>query len=126
MTGDVASARVDQWLWSVRIARTRTDAAAACKGGRVEVNDRRAKPATPVKIGDVVVARMHGCERVVVVEKVISKRVGAAIAVDCFEDRSPPPPERDPIDAAFAVRDPGAGRPTKRDRRQIDRLRGRR
>ncbi|MEM1333755.1 MAG: S4 domain-containing protein, partial [Actinomycetota bacterium] len=79
---------MDQWLWSVRIARTRTDAAAACKGGRVEVNDRRAKPATLVKVGDVVVARLHGRERVVVVEKVISKRVGAVIAVDCFEDRS--------------------------------------
>lgn len=123
----MASARIDQWLWSVRIARTRADAAAACRGGRVEIGGRRAKPATPVKVGDLVTARLHGRERIVVVERVIAKRVGAPIAAECYEDRSPEPPERErPVDAAFAVRDRGTGRPTKRDRRQIDRLRGRR
>jgi ribosome-associated heat shock protein Hsp15 len=55
---------------------------------------------------------------------VIVKRVGAAVAVDCYVDHSPPPPEREELGASFQ-RDPGAGRPTKRDRRQLDRLRGR-
>ncbi|MEL6890609.1 MAG: RNA-binding S4 domain-containing protein [Actinomycetota bacterium] len=119
-------ARIDQWLWSVRLTKTRGDASAACKGGHVAVNGKAAKPATPVKVGDRVEARVGGRDRVVDVTQVITKRVGAAIAVDCYDDHSPPPPERDPYQPLFAVRDRGAGRPTKRDRRQIDQLRGRR
>lgn len=115
---------MDQWLWSVRLTKTRSDAAVACRAGHVEVNGKAAKPATPVRVGDHVEARLAGRERVVVVSTVIAKRVGAALAVDCFEDHSPPP-EREAPDVSFAVRDRGAGRPTKRDRRQIDRLRGR-
>jgi ribosome-associated heat shock protein Hsp15 len=60
------------------------------------------------------------------VTEVIAKRVGAATASECYVDHSPPPPERDDVRPLFAVRDRGAGRPTKRDRREIDRLRGRR
>ncbi len=119
------SARVDQWLWSVRLTKTRADAAAACKGGRVEINGKPAKAATKVQLEDRIDARLAGRERKVVVSRVISKRVGAAIAVECFVDHSPPPPERLPEVAVFAERDRGAGRPTKRDRRKIDELRGR-
>ena len=120
-----ATARIDQWLWSVRLTKTRADAAAACRGGRVEVNGKAAKPATKVLVGDRVEAQLAGRERIVIIARVIIKRVGAAIAVDCFEDHSPPPPERLPEVAVFAARDRGAGRPTKRDRRKIDELRGR-
>lgn len=120
-----ATARIDQWLWSVRLTKTRADAAAACRGGRVEVNGKAAKPATKVLVGDRVEAQLAGRERIVIIARVIIKRVGAAIAVDCFEDHSPPPPERLPEVAVFASRDRGAGRPTKRDRRKIDELRGR-
>ena len=116
---------MDQWLWSVRLTKTRSDAAGACRAGHVRVNGKAAKPATAVKVGDLVEAHLARRERIVVVEKVITRRVGAAIAIDCFEDRSPPPPERDGPVPLFGVRDRGAGRPTKRDRRQIDRLRGR-
>ena len=119
-------ARVDQWLWSIRLTKTRSDAAAACRAGHVKVNGKTAKPATPVKVGDRVEARVGGRERVVDVVRVILKRVGASIAVDCFVDHSPPPPERDEYQPLFGQRDRGAGRPTKRDRRQIDKLRGRR
>lgn len=119
------SVRVDQWLHAVRLTRTRGDAATACKGGHVEVNGTAAKPASPVAIGDRIDARLAGRERSVVVTRLIVKRVGAAVAADCFEDHSPPPPEREPAEAAFAVRERGAGRPTKRDRRRLDRLRGR-
>ncbi len=89
------------------------------------MNGKAAKPATVVQPGDRVEAFLHRRHRIVVVERAIGKRVGAAVAVDCYTDHSPPPPERH-VEEAFAVRDPGAGRPTKRDRRQIDRLRGRR
>jgi ribosome-associated heat shock protein Hsp15 len=123
-TGSVQSARVDQWLWSVRMTRTRSDAAAACRGGHVRVNGTSAKPATPVKVGDRVEAFVHGRERILEVARVIVKRVGAAVAVECYVDHSPPPPERE-VDVPVFERDRGAGRPTKRDKRQLDRLRGR-
>jgi ribosome-associated heat shock protein Hsp15 len=118
--------RIDQWLHAVRLATTRSDAAAAVRGGHVTVDGKPAKPATRVQAGDRVEAYLGKRQRVVVVRRVIAKRVGAAIAVDCYDDESPPPPERDDLQATFARRDPGAGRPTKRDRRRIDRLRGRR
>lgn len=120
----VASVRIDQWLAAVRLVKTRSAAAKACTGGHVTVNGKAAKPATPVSIGDRVEARLHQRERVVEVTRVITKRVGAPIAQGCYIDHSPPPPEREPT-AVFAVRDRGAGRPTKRDRRQLDRLRNR-
>jgi len=117
--------RIDQWLAAVRITKTRSDAAAACRGGHVTINDETAKPSSPLKVGDHVEVRVNQRQRIVDVTKLITKRVSAAIAVDCFDDRSPPPPEHDAFRPLLAVRDRGAGRPTKRDRRQIDRLRGR-
>jgi ribosome-associated heat shock protein Hsp15 len=117
--------RIDQWLHAVRITKTRSDAAAACRAGHVKVNGKNAKPSTPVKVGDHVEARIGRRDRVADVTRVLTKRVGAAIAVDCYVDDSPPPPERDDFRPLFAERDRGAGRPTKRDRRKIDRLRGR-
>jgi ribosome-associated heat shock protein Hsp15 len=118
---ETESARLDRWLWAVRLTKTRSDAAAACRSGHVRVNDRPAKAATAVRAGDEVRARVHDTTRVVEVVKVIQKRVGAPDAATCFVDRTPaPPPE-----AAIPVlrRDRGAGRPTKRDRRVLDRLR---
>ncbi len=119
------SARVDRWLWSVRVFKTRSAAAAACTGGHVRVNGRRAKPAQAVRAGDRVEARVGERERVLEVVRPVEKRVGAAVAAECFVDHSPPPPERVTPEPA-GRRDRGSGRPTKRDRRRIDRLRGRR
>ena len=115
--------RVDRWLWSVRVYKTRGDATEACKGGHVKVNGASAKPASPVRVGDRVEANAHGRPRVLEVARVIEKRVGAAVAAECVVDHSPPPPTRDERDAAIFVRDAGTGRPTKRDRRQLDRFR---
>jgi ribosome-associated heat shock protein Hsp15 len=84
----VASTRLDSWLWSVRLAKTRTDAAEACRGGHVRVNGRPAKPATTVSPGDEVRARVGQTTRVVEVVRVIKKRVGAADAATCFLERS--------------------------------------
>ena len=123
--GGIESARVDQWLWSVRMTTTRSDAAAACRGGHVKVNGKAAKPATTVRVGDRVEAYLHDRERILEVTTVIVKRVGAALAVECFVDHSPPPPTAE-SDVAVFQRERGTGRPTKKDRRDLDRLRGRR
>jgi ribosome-associated heat shock protein Hsp15 len=117
----VESTRVDRWLWAVRLTKTRSDAAAACRGGHVRVNDRPAKPATAVSPGDEVRARVGNRTRIVEVVRVIQKRVGATDAATCFIDRTPaPPPE---TSSPVARRDRGAGRPTKRERRILDKFR---
>jgi ribosome-associated heat shock protein Hsp15 len=117
--------RVDRWLWAVRLTKTRSGAAQACRAGHVQVNGVRAKPASTVKAADTVRVRVGDTERVVEVVQPIEHRVGAALAAACLVDKSPPPPPRDPRDRV-GRRDPGMGRPTKRDRRQLDRTRGRR
>jgi len=120
----VEGARLDRWLWSVRLTRSRSEATDACRAGHVRLNGRPAKPAHTVAVGDRVEARLHGRERVVEVARLIENRVGAPIAVECYVDRSPPPPSKDEL-GALSERDRGAGRPTKRDRRQIERWQGR-
>ncbi|MET4429611.1 ribosome-associated heat shock protein Hsp15 [Mycolicibacterium sp. 624] len=115
------SSRVDRWLWAVRLTKTRPDAAEACRGGHVRVNDRPAKPATMVVPGDQVRARVGDTTRIVEVVRVIQKRVGAADAVTCYLDRTPAPPPTSSV--PVAARDRGAGRPTKRDRRLLDKWR---
>ncbi|MEC4019279.1 RNA-binding S4 domain-containing protein [Streptomyces sp. H27-D2] len=123
MAADEGTVRVDSWIWSVRLTKTRSLAAAACRAGHVRVNNERVKPAQAVRSGDEVRLRQGGVERVVVVTRIVRKRVGAVVAVECFIDNSPPPPTR--ADAvAIGHRDRGAGRPTKRDRRDMEDLRG--
>ncbi|MET8410019.1 RNA-binding S4 domain-containing protein [Streptomyces sp. NPDC005195] len=117
------SVRVDSWIWSVRLVKTRSMGATACRGGHVRVNGERVKPAYAVRVGDEVRLRHDGRERIVVVKRVIRKRVGPPVAAECFVDNSPPPPPREAV-APAGVRDRGAGRPTKRDRRDMERLRG--
>jgi len=113
-------------LWAVRAFKTRTKSNEACANGRVLVNDAVAKPSTKVDVGDVVTANRRDCQLVYVVVLPIEIRVSATRAAECVDDQSPPPVPRALPDAAvFARRERGAGRPTKRDRREIDRLRGR-
>jgi len=119
-----ALGRVDSWIWSVRLAKSRSAASTACKGGHVRVNGVRVKPAHVIRPGDEVRVRQGDRDRIVIVTKVITKRVGAPAAAECYADHSPPPPPREAV-APAGVRDRGAGRPTKRDRRSIDRLLGR-
>lgn len=123
MGSDEAPVRVDSWIWSVRLTKTRSMAAAECKAGHVRVNGDRVKPAQPVKTGDEVRLFHAGRERVVVVSRLIRKRVGAPAAAECFVDNSPAPPPREDV-LSLGVRDRGTGRPTKRDRRDMERLRG--
>ncbi|PPJ32470.1 RNA-binding protein S4 [Nocardia nova] len=115
---------MDSWIWAVRLFKTRSAAATACRGGHVRVNGTTVKPAHPIKPGDEVRVRNAGIERIVVVVRLVVKRVGASIATQCYIDKSPPPPAPE-IAAAMPKRDRGAGRPTKRERRETDRLLGR-
>lgn len=121
---DATAVRVDVWAWAVRLYPSRSAASEACRAGHVKVNGASVKPAHLVRIGDTVKARTAGGERIVVIRGLLAKRVGAAIAVEQYEDHSPPPPPKEerPI---LGLRDRGTGRPTKRDRRITDRLRGR-
>ena len=123
MQPDSETTRVDRWIWAVRLHKTRAAATNACRGGHVRVNGVPAKAASPVRAGDRVEVRVRGLQRIVEVVSVIDKRVGAVAASQCYVDHSPPPPEVDRI--RVAAREPGAGRPTKRERRQIDRFRAR-
>ena len=118
------TARVDAWLWAVRVYKTRSAATTACRAGHVRVNGEKAKAAQTVKPGDEVRVRISGFDRMLVVRQTIVKRVGANVAAEAVEDRTPPPPPRE-LTAVVPVRDRGAGRPTKRERRDIEKLRGR-
>jgi len=118
------TARVDQWVWAIRLYSTRSAATAACKAGHVKINGATAKPAQTVKVGDVVRAYTAGGERIVAVTGLIVKRTSATIAQQHYDDRTPPPPPKEER-VLDIVRERGAGRPTKRDRRLIERWRGR-
>jgi len=118
-----SAVRVDSWVWAVRLAKTRSQATSACRAGHIRVNGQPAKAAQPVRVGDEVRARLHGFERIYRVVALATRRGSASEAAKCYEDLTPPPPPRVERPTAV-VRDRGAGRPTKRDRRDLDRLRG--
>ncbi|WP_245930318.1 RNA-binding S4 domain-containing protein [Allonocardiopsis opalescens] len=112
---------MDRWLWAVRLVKTRSDAVQACRGGHVRIDGRPAKAAAAVRAGAVVRVHLPGGTRIVEVVHIIEKRTSAPIAVQCYIDRTPPPPPEQ--HGSVPRRDRGAGRPTKRDRRRLDRLR---
>lgn len=112
--------RVDRWLCAVRLVKTRPLATKLCDGGHVHVNGSQAKPSTKVRAGDRVVALIADRDRVVEVVRPIESRVGALVAATCYVDNSPPVvPKAGP--AIVPTR--GEGRPSKRLRRELERLR---
>lgn len=115
--------RLDIWLWSARLTPTRSAATAACRGGHVRRNGEPVKAAQKIVVGDELRVRSRGREKVVVITRILTTRVGAPIAREAYEDHSPEPPPQ--LAAAPPRRERGTGRPTKRERRQFDRLRGR-
>ncbi|WP_270239483.1 RNA-binding S4 domain-containing protein [Rothia kristinae] len=117
------SVRLDAWLWSVRLFKTRSAATAACRAGHVRLGDQPVKASQPVRVGDVVKVRQPGWERIFEVTRLIAKRVGAPVARECYVDHSPPKPSA--RTAPVPRRERGAGRPTKKERRELDRLRAR-
>jgi ribosome-associated heat shock protein Hsp15 len=122
--GEAETGRVDSWIWSVRLVKSRSAASTACRGGHVRVNGTRVKPAHAVRAGDEIRLRQEDRERIVKIVRVISKRVSAPAAAECYVDHSPPPPPREQV-IPVAIRDRGAGRPTKRDRRTMEKWRHR-
>ena len=119
----VASIRIDKWLWAARAFKTRGLAADACDGGKVDINGDAAKPAKPVRAGDRVEITTPVGRRILKVTALSERRGPAAAARALYDDLTPaaPPRARQPKPP---YRPPGAGRPTKRERRDIDRLRG--
>lgn len=119
------SARVDAWVWAVRLAPSRSQATAGAKAGHIRINGDRAKPSQTVKVGDEVrVYNVHEKrEHIVIVRELLMKRVGAPVAALAFEDRTPELPPKPERTLTPFERERGSGRPTKRDRRLLDRLR---
>ena len=121
----VDEVRIDKYLWSIRVYKTRSEATDACKGGKIRVNGSDIKPSRPVKVGDVIVARKGAVSYTYKVLQLVDKRQGAKL-VPVYAENLTPAEEleklRAPIETFFLKRDRGAGRPTKKDRRQMDDL----
>ena len=118
--------RIDKWLWHARVVRTRAAAAALAACGHVRLNGGRVDAASrTVKTGDVITVALDRTVRVLKVAGFAERRGGAQAGRALYEDLSPAPERTPPRGlASVAVREPGAGRPTKRDRRALDRLTG--
>lgn len=116
-------ARIDKWMWAARIFKTRTIAAEACKKGRISINGTQAKPARTVKPGDVVQVRKPPVTYSFKVLQAIEKRVGAKLVPDVMENVTTPDQyellEMSKI-SGFVDRARGTGRPTKKERRDLD------
>ena len=123
MTDDIApgETRVDRWLCAVRLVKTRPLATQLCDGGHVRINGHDAKPSTKVRAGDRVDALIAERERILEVVRPIEHRVGAPVAVTCYIDHSPPPAVPELAPGMKMVR--GEGRPNKRLRRELERMR---
>ncbi|MBL7781890.1 MAG: RNA-binding S4 domain-containing protein [Saprospiraceae bacterium] len=120
--------RIDKWLWSVRIFKSRTIATDACKGGKVKIAGIAVKPSHMIVEGDVVAVKKEGFTFEYRAIQLIEKRVGAPIAATCYEDVTPAA-EKNKYEAWFTnatptseKRERGSGRPTKKERREIDKM----
>ena len=119
--------RLDQWLWAVRVFKTRSRATAAIKAGRVKINDAAVKPASEARPGAIVTARIDLVTHTLRVIGAPPARVGAKLVAQFAEELTPPEEfekRRLPFSPLAGTRPKGAGRPTKRERREIDELRG--
>lgn len=122
---DMEEVRIDKYLWSIRVYKTRTDATDACKGGKVRVNGADTKPSKAVKVGDTIVARKGAVTYTYRVIQLVDKRQGAKLVPNYAENLTPAEELaklRAPVETFFLKRDRGAGRPTKKDRRQMESL----
>lgn len=128
MTEVGESVRLDRWLHVARAFKTRSQASRACSLGRVRVNGSRVKAHRSLRVGDRVEIELRDWRRVLVVVELAERPLPKALARELYLDESPPRPERDPERhlrvGAPGRRERGAGRPTKRDRRKIERLQG--
>ena len=117
--------RIDKYLWAIRVFKTRSDATEACKGGRVKVGNANAKPSRAVSAGDVIQVRKGAVMFTYKVIRPVDNRVGAKLVPDFAENLTPESEMqklRAPVETFFISRDRGAGRPTKKDRREIEQM----
>jgi len=119
--------RIDKWLWAVRIYKTRTLAGDACRAGKVKIDGNAVKPSRALKISDILTVSIGPLSRTLRVKALIHNRVSAKLVPDSLEDLTPPE-EYERIKFMHELnaehRDRGTGRPTKKERRNIDKLKG--
>ncbi len=119
------SVRIDKYLWAVRLFKTRSQAAEACKKGKVLINELPVKPSREIKQNELFELKKSPVVYKYRVKQLLKNRVGAKLVADYLEDLTPPD-ELYKLDVEknmpYFKRDKGTGRPTKKDRRDIDRL----
>ena len=119
------SVRIDKYLWAIRAFKTRTEATEACKGGRVKVGGQNAKPSRDVSPGEVITLRKGPVTYTYKVLRPLENRVGAKLVPDYVEDLTPEEEKARldaPVETFFVTRERGTGRPTKKERREMDQL----
>lgn len=117
--------RIDKYLWAIRVFKTRTDATDACKGGKVKIGTVNAKPSRDVQVGEVIAVRKGAVTFTYQVLQLVDHRLGAKLVPDYAENLTPESEIeklRAPVESFFLTRDRGAGRPTKKDRREIEQI----
>ena len=120
---DMADTRIDKYLWAIRAFKTRTDATDACKGGKVKIAGVNAKPSKEVKPGDILQVKKGTVTFTYKVLQPLERRVGAKLVPEYALNLTPESELeklRAPVETFFITRDRGAGRPTKKDRREIE------
>jgi ribosome-associated heat shock protein Hsp15 len=124
---DPASPRIDKWLWEVRLFRTRSLATDACKAGKVKIEGQNIKPSREVKLGEIIVVSLNPLFKTVKVRGFPKSRVSAKLLADFIEDMTPVEEYNRVLlirETNMEFRESGAGRPTKKQRRLIDKLKG--
>ena len=117
--------RIDKYLWTIRVFKTRTDATDACKGGKVKIGTVNAKPSRDVQVGEVISVRKGAVTFTYKVLQLVDHRLGAKLVPEFAENLTPESEIeklRAPVESFFLTRDRGAGRPTKKDRREIEQI----
>ena len=117
------TARIDKYLWAVRVFKTRTEATDACKGNKVKVDGVAVKPSRPVMVGNTIEVRKGSVQYIYKVKALLENRVGARLVPEYAENLTPQSELdklRAPVETFFLKRDRGMGRPTKKDRRDMD------
>ncbi len=120
---ELTEVRIDKWLWAARCFKTRSLASAACVAGHVKIDGVSAKASKTVRVGNRIEVRTPGGLRILEVAAMGDRRGPASVARTLYVDHTPPPPPKE-AQVDMVTRDRGAGRPSKRDLRDLRRLRG--
>ncbi len=123
MENEDGKVRLDKWLWSVRMYKTRSLATTACEQGKILVNDQQAKPSRAIKLNDIIQVKRTGLTRTLKVLQISSNRMAAKLVPEYCEDLTPQADieaYKSRISRISIFRDPGTGRPTKQERRALD------